>query len=68
VTVAVPDSALVPTLVRELDEAGIAIEELALRKPSLDEVFLALTGKGADLDGTGLDGTGLAVEPEGTRK
>jgi oleandomycin transport system ATP-binding protein len=47
VTVAVPDSALVPALIRELDDAGIVIEELALRKPSLDEVFLALTGNRA---------------------
>jgi oleandomycin transport system ATP-binding protein len=78
VTAAVPDSALVPTLVRELDEAGIAIEELALRKPSLDEVFLALTGRPADLEGTVPEGTepdgaepdeaGSATEPEGTRR
>jgi oleandomycin transport system ATP-binding protein len=47
VTVQVPASALVPALVRDLDEAGVVIEELALRKASLDEVFLALTGKPA---------------------
>jgi oleandomycin transport system ATP-binding protein len=52
VTVAVPDSTLVPALVRELDEADIGIGELALRKPSLEEVFLALTGN-------------RAAEPEG---
>jgi oleandomycin transport system ATP-binding protein len=67
VTVAVPDSALVPALVRELDEAGIAIEELALRKPSLDEVFLALTGRPTGVEGTGLDGTDPEdAQPEGT--
>ena len=29
---------------RALREAGIAIESVAVAKPSLDEVFLALTG------------------------
>jgi ABC-2 type transport system ATP-binding protein len=31
-----------------LREAGIGIESVAVDKPSLDEVFLALTGHGAD--------------------
>ncbi|HEX3964909.1 MAG TPA: DUF4162 domain-containing protein [Trebonia sp.] len=44
VTVQVTDASVVPTLVRDLDDKGIAVEELALRKPSLDEVFLSLTG------------------------
>jgi ABC-2 type transport system ATP-binding protein len=35
-------SALVAT-VRALDAAGVAVEDIALRHPSLDEVFLALT-------------------------
>jgi oleandomycin transport system ATP-binding protein len=48
VTVQVPDSALLPALVRELDDKGIAIGEFALRKATLDEVFLTLTGKPAD--------------------
>ncbi|GAA3441144.1 ATP-binding cassette domain-containing protein [Planomonospora venezuelensis] len=30
--------------VRALDEAGIAVEDIALRRPTLDEVFLRLTG------------------------
>jgi oleandomycin transport system ATP-binding protein len=41
----VNDPVLLSTLVRKLDEAGITADELALRLPSLDEVFLALTGK-----------------------
>ena len=28
-----------------LQEAGISVDEIALRHPSLDEVFLALTGQ-----------------------
>jgi ABC-2 type transport system ATP-binding protein len=39
-------SALVE-VVRELDLVGIAVEDLALRRPTLDEVFLTLTGQGA---------------------
>jgi ABC-2 type transport system ATP-binding protein len=35
-------------LVPALSEAGIAAEDLALRRPSLDEVFLRLTGHRAD--------------------
>ena len=29
---------------RELDAAGVAVEDVALRRPTLDEVFLHLTG------------------------
>ncbi|HTJ70310.1 MAG TPA: ATP-binding cassette domain-containing protein [Actinospica sp.] len=34
--------------VRELDNAGIAVDDLALRRPTLDDVFLTLTGKAAE--------------------
>jgi len=34
-------------IVRDLDAAHITVEELALRRPSLDDVFLALTGRAA---------------------
>ncbi len=33
--------------VRRLDEQGIVPSDLSLRRPSLDDVFLALTGRGA---------------------
>ncbi|MBI4259277.1 MAG: ATP-binding cassette domain-containing protein [Actinobacteria bacterium] len=35
--------------VRELDSAGIHVEDLALRRPTLDDVFLALTGHEAEV-------------------
>ena len=35
-------------VVRDLDDAGIAIDDIALRRPTLDEVFLQLTGHAAD--------------------
>ena len=34
--------------VRGLDDAGIIVDDLALRRPTLDEIFLALTGHGTD--------------------
>jgi ABC-2 type transport system ATP-binding protein len=37
--------------VRELDAAGLRTRGLALRRPSLDDVFLALTGHAAEEDG-----------------
>jgi oleandomycin transport system ATP-binding protein len=46
--VPITDPAWLPVAVRRLDEAGIALADLALRRPSLDEVFLALTGQPAE--------------------
>jgi oleandomycin transport system ATP-binding protein len=45
VTARVGDPALLSALVRRLDDLGIVPAELALRMPSLDEVFLTLTGR-----------------------
>jgi oleandomycin transport system ATP-binding protein len=45
ISVPMPDPAWLPVAVRRLDEAGIIVVDLALRRPSLDEVFLALTGR-----------------------
>ena len=33
-----------PEIVRDLDDAGVALEDLSIRHPSLDDVFLTLTG------------------------
>jgi len=35
-------------VVRDLDEATIRIDDIGLRRPTLDDVFLALTGQGAE--------------------
>ncbi|MGV9317014.1 ATP-binding cassette domain-containing protein [Streptomyces sp. NPDC003691] len=48
--VSAPAAERVATLtgvVRALDDAGIAVADIALRRPTLDEVFLRLTGTGA---------------------
>lgn len=41
---AVTDGEVMPAIVRSLDEADIGVSELSLRLPSLDDVFLTLTG------------------------
>jgi daunorubicin resistance ABC transporter ATP-binding subunit len=49
-------------VVRLLDERGIEIDDVGLRRPSLDEVFLAVTGK--HLEGDGSDGDDRTASPE----
>jgi ABC-2 type transport system ATP-binding protein len=35
--------------VRRLDEGGVGVDDLTLRRPTLDDVFLALTGHVAEV-------------------
>jgi ABC-2 type transport system ATP-binding protein len=42
-----------PAIVRDLDAAGVILDDLAVRRPSLDDVFFALTGHAAE---SGQDG------------
>ena len=45
VTVPIADGvAILPEVVRRLDAAGLALSDLAPRRPTLDDVFLTLTG------------------------
>jgi oleandomycin transport system ATP-binding protein len=44
----VPTAAILPGIVRQLDESGIELAEFSLRKSSLNEVFLTLTGHRAE--------------------
>ena len=37
--------------VRRLDDAGVDVDDLAVRRPTLDDVFLTLTGHAAEEDG-----------------
>jgi ABC-2 type transport system ATP-binding protein len=39
---------LIPEIVRSLDDAGASIDDIALQRPTLDDVFLALTGHAAE--------------------
>jgi daunorubicin resistance ABC transporter ATP-binding subunit len=44
-----PDGGTLPDLLHLLRESGIGVGDVALRRPSLDDVFLAVTGQPADL-------------------
>ena len=48
VTAPVTDPAVLPAVVRRLDDAGVVISTLTLRGASLNEVFLSLTGHTAE--------------------
>ena len=39
---------LVAGVVRRLDDAGIGVDDIAMRRPTLDDVFIALTGHKAE--------------------
>ena len=44
-------SGVIVAAVRALDDAGVAVDDVGLRRPTLDDVFLTLTGRvveGAD--------------------
>jgi ABC-2 type transport system ATP-binding protein len=52
-------------VLRRLDDAGITLAGLSLREPSLDDVFLSLTGHKTDDDRPAPNARG---DPRGTRK
>jgi ABC-type multidrug transport system ATPase subunit len=55
VTVGVDNASQLIEAVRRLDEAGVTVDDIALRRPTLDEVFLHLTGHMAE-DATDTEG------------
>jgi oleandomycin transport system ATP-binding protein len=44
ITAQVSDASVLPGIVRDMEDAGIPLAEFAVRKASLDEVFLSLVG------------------------
>jgi ABC-2 type transport system ATP-binding protein len=53
---------MVPIVVRELDAAGVGVQDVGIRRSTLDDVFFALTGRAAT-DGDGdRPGAGEKVE------
>ena len=48
VTLPIDDTSALGQAVLRLEEASVAVDDLSLRRPSLDEVFLALTGHVAE--------------------
>jgi ABC-2 type transport system ATP-binding protein len=53
-----------PSLLRVLDGAGVTLESINLSRPTLDDVFLTLTGRSLRDDSPGSAGRGQAGEPE----
>jgi oleandomycin transport system ATP-binding protein len=47
-SVTIADRSALGQVARRLDDEGVLMDELSLRRPSLDEVFLAITGHVAD--------------------
>ena len=45
-----PGSGTIVEAVRRLDDAGVGVDDLSLRRPTLDDVFLTLTGRAAAPD------------------
>jgi ABC-2 type transport system ATP-binding protein len=43
-------SGVIAEAVRRLDEVDVCVEDIALRRPTLDDVFIALTGRAAEQD------------------
>ena len=43
-----PRHGLVTAVVRALDDAGVAVDDVEMHHPSLDDVFFALTGHAAE--------------------
>jgi oleandomycin transport system ATP-binding protein len=60
VTAPISDPAVLPAVVRRLDDAGVVVTELTLRSSTLNEVFLSLTGHPVE------DETETETEAEGT--
>jgi ABC-2 type transport system ATP-binding protein len=55
-------------VVREFDTAGIAIDDIAMRRPTLDDVFLTLTGHHAEDAESDETATEATTEPEGSSR
>jgi len=50
--------------VHRLSEAGIGVDDLAVRRPTLDDVFLTLTGHAAEDAAASDPGAAAAAGPE----
>jgi ABC-2 type transport system ATP-binding protein len=55
----------VAEIVRTLDAGGVAIADLRLHSPTLDDVFLAKTGRSLEGAGDGADGDGAGADGDG---
>ena len=44
---------LLAEVIRDLDARGVEIDDIGLRRPTLDDVFMSLTGHAAELETNG---------------
>lgn len=58
-------AAVLTQALRELDSAGVAVSDVGLRRPTLDEVFLALTGHAAERGAASPNGERAAAGVKG---
>jgi ABC-2 type transport system ATP-binding protein len=56
-------SAVLVAAIRELDAAGVTVQDIGLRRPTLDDVFLSLTGAHAEKTETDAEPALEAVTP-----
>jgi ABC-2 type transport system ATP-binding protein len=54
-------SGAIADAVRRLDAAGVAIDDIAMRRPTLDDVFIALTGHAAEAEEPATDNEEVAA-------
>ncbi|GAA0306131.1 daunorubicin resistance protein DrrA family ABC transporter ATP-binding protein [Streptomyces polychromogenes] len=59
---------LLAEVIRELDLRGIEIDDIGLRRPTLDDVFISLTGHAAELTEGNGNGNGEAAPARGGRR
>ncbi|MEV8017771.1 ATP-binding cassette domain-containing protein [Streptomyces sp. NPDC086554] len=60
---------LLAEVIRDLDTRGVEIDDIGLRRPTLDDVFLSLTGHVAAVDEAGGNGNGVQdAKPEFTKE
>jgi oleandomycin transport system ATP-binding protein len=67
VMVRIDDRSAIGQAFRRLEDANIAVDDLSLRRPSLDEVFLAVTGHPAEEDEVDDDATVTEGDEERSR-
>ncbi|WP_329282408.1 ATP-binding cassette domain-containing protein [Streptomyces sp. NBC_00691] len=58
---------LLAEVIRELDTVGVEIDDIGLRRPTLDDVFLSLTGHVAEREAEENGGSGGESRPGGGR-
>lgn len=53
---------LLADVIRDLDARGVEIDDIGLRRPTLDDVFISLTGHAAELGKNGENASTEAAE------